>query len=143
MEVYTNRFLRDLTSNYTAGDTALHVSAAAPAPLQNGTFRVRLANAANTLLKVTGGAATTTWTVTAEANDAACTAGSNAVLGPEVTAGMLDQIRRDDAARYGKSFELPPASPSAWDDEFDATTLAAKWGAPGSVADGEGISGAG
>lgn len=95
MEVYTNQFTRNLTSNYTAGSGSISVSAAAPAAVQTGTFRVRLANASNTLLKVTGGASTTTWTVTAEANDANCTAGSNAVLACEVTAGMLDQIRAD------------------------------------------------
>jgi hypothetical protein len=143
VEVYTNRFLRDLTANYTAGDTSLHVSAAAPAAVQGGTFRVRLANVQNTLLKVTGGANTTTWTVVAEANDANCAAGSNVVLGPEVTAGMLDAIRNDDARRYLKSVDLPPSNPTQWDDEFDSTTLAAKWGTPGSVTDGEGVSGAG
>lgn len=96
-ELYTNQFLRDLTANYTAGSGTLSVSAAAPTAIQAGTFRVRLANTQNTLLIVTAGAATTTWTVTAEANDANCSAGPNAVLGCEVTAGMLDQIRSDEA----------------------------------------------
>jgi hypothetical protein len=97
VELYTNYWLRDLASNYTAGSGTLSVSSAAPVAMQaaGGQFRVRLLNAQNTLLLVTAGASTTTWTVTAEANDANCTAAANAVLGGELTAGMLDQIRID------------------------------------------------
>jgi hypothetical protein len=97
LELYANYWLRDLSSNYTAGSGTLSVSSAAPAAMQvAGTqFRVRLANPSNTLLIVTAGAATTTWTVTAEANDANCAAAAGAVLGGEATAGMLDQIRID------------------------------------------------
>lgn len=112
MEVYTNQFLRDLSSNYTAGDTSLHVSSAAPVAVQTGTFRVRLANTQNTLLKVTAGAATTTWTVTAEANDASCAAASNAVLGCEVTAGMIDGIKADILA--ASAFPFPVTAPPAY-----------------------------
>ena len=97
-ELYDNQFLRDLSSNYTAGSGTLSVSAAAPASVQSGTFRVRLANTQNTLLKVTAGSSTTTWTVVAEANDANCMAAPNAVLGGEITAGMLNQLRSDQAA---------------------------------------------
>jgi hypothetical protein len=57
--------------------------------VQTGTFRVRLANTQNTLLAVTGGASTTTWTVVAEANDANCPLGPNAVFGGEITAGGM------------------------------------------------------
>ena len=94
MEVYTNQFLRNLTSGYTAGDTSLHVDSAAPVAVQTGTFRARLANTSNTILKVTAGAATTTWTVAAEANDANCSSG-NSVLACEWSAGAVDAVRAD------------------------------------------------
>jgi hypothetical protein len=94
VEVYTVPFTVTLTSAYTAGNTSLAVSAAAPAAIQTGTFRVRLSNTSGTLLKVTAGAATTTWTVVAEANDASAVSGS-IVYGCEITAGMIDQIRSE------------------------------------------------
>jgi hypothetical protein len=92
MEVYDNQFIRDLSSNYTAGSGTLSVSAAAPSSVLGGTFRVRLMNSQNTLLKVTGGQNTTTWTVVAEANDANCAAGPKVVLGCEITAGGMAAI---------------------------------------------------
>jgi hypothetical protein len=92
-EVYCNQFILDLASNYTAGSGTLVVSAAAPAAIQTGTFRVRLGNTQNTILSTTNVGTTTTWTVTAESNDANCTSGAGKVMGPEVSAGMLDAIR--------------------------------------------------
>jgi hypothetical protein len=90
-EVYTNPFTVTLTANYTAGDTTLSVSGAAPVAIQTGTFRVRLANSSNTVLKVTAGASTTTWTVVAEFNDANAVSGAT-VYGCEVTPAMLTAL---------------------------------------------------
>lgn len=92
-EVYVNQFVRDLMAPYTAGASTIQVSQAAPAGVQNGTFRVRLSNPQATLLIVSGGQNTTTWQVSAEANDAGCAAGAQSVWAPEVTEGMLDAIR--------------------------------------------------
>ena len=95
MEVYSNAFTVTLSANYVAGSGTLAVSGPAPARVQNGTFRVRLANTVNsiqnTILIVSAGAAGTNWTVVAEANDASAPAGTT-VYGCEVTAGMLDAL---------------------------------------------------
>jgi hypothetical protein len=119
-EVYTNQFFRNLTSNYTAGSGSISVNSAAPVAVQSGTFRVRLANTQNTLLKVTGGANTTTWSVVVEANDANCAAGSNAVMGCEITAGMLDQLFIDRGGNYYSATD-PTLTTFSWRNQGTAT----------------------
>lgn len=109
-EVYCNAFLRDLTDPYVAGSGQLKVNSPAPAAVQVGTFRVRLGNSANTILIVSAGASTSTWTVTAEANDDNCPAGSNMVLGPEVSAGFIDAIFQGKMKPFDLSFTRPVAA---------------------------------
>lgn len=60
------------------------------------------------------------------------------------TAGIAQTVE-DGMATHGgyRPLDIAPTSPTAFDDEFDSQTLAAKWGTPGSVTDGEGVSGAG
>jgi hypothetical protein len=110
-EVYDNQFTVTLSSGYTAGSGTLSVSAAAPVSVQTGTFRVRLGNTQGTLLKVTAGAATTTWTVTVEANDANASSGAT-VYGCEFTAGGFSQVLTDRVSSlWGGS-----GHPSGWTD---------------------------
>ena len=105
-EVYCNQFVRNLVANYTAGSGILQVNSAAPVAVQTGTFRVRLGNAANTILIVTNAGTGTTWNVTAEANDSFCASGLSSVYGPEITAGMFSafglHLIRDLVERVGK-----------------------------------------
>jgi hypothetical protein len=126
-EVYTNPFTVTLTANYTAGDTTLSVSGAAPVAIQTGTFRVRLANSSNTVLKVTAGAATLTWTVAAEFNDANASSGAT-VYGCEFSPGALTQILADKVpTAISNGPDWPPSSANTLDDDFTAASLDAKW----------------
>jgi hypothetical protein len=90
-EVYTTPFTVTLASAYTAGASTISVSGAAPSAVQSGTFRVRLANSANTVLVVTNAGSGTTWNVSAEFNDANAASGAT-VYGCEFTPGGLTNI---------------------------------------------------
>lgn len=97
-ELFTTPFTFT-TTGYTAGSGSLAVSSAAPAAIQGGTFSVRLGNASNTVLKVTGGASTTTWTVVAEYNDANAAASTN-VYGCELSPRALAALLQQNATTY-------------------------------------------
>jgi len=68
------------------------------------------------------------------------TAATTPLTGAEVLAGVQGaastKVSTDSIWRKSGGLWVPPASPSVYDDEFDASTLAAKWTATGWTAGG-------
>jgi hypothetical protein len=138
VETYVNLAETTLASGYTAGSGTLSVTSAADFPA-TGNFRIRLGNGSRTLLQVTG-VAGTTFTVTAEADDAngaggdtvtaVLTAGGlDAILSPypsSVLTGRASELYLGKLAEYEPLLTVP-ASPDAMDDEFTAGSLDGKW----------------
>jgi hypothetical protein len=87
-EKYANLAETTLASSYTAGAGSISVTSAAGFPTA-GVFRVRLGNAARTILKVTA-VAGTTFTAVAEGTDTNAAAGDTVKI--VVSANLLEQL---------------------------------------------------
>lgn len=110
-EKYRNLAETTLASGYTAGDPTISVTAAGDFPT-DGDFSIALDNASNTLLRVSA-VSGTTFTVTAEENDANASAGAAVVLiatrlvGERWLQGPLTGEARSPYGSDGASFVGP------------------------------------
>lgn len=107
-EQFANKIQTTLASDYSAGSGTCVVTSATGMPA-TGTFRLRLANSAGTILRVDSRVGTTL-TVTVEQDDGNAPAGTAVWHGP--TAGAMAQLKADAIAGAGAGFT--PLDQSAW-----------------------------
>jgi hypothetical protein len=110
-EKYANAFAVLLMADIDADDTAIDVSAVAPAGVQSGEFRIRIDNE---IMLVTAGQSTTTWTVERGMEGTTAAAHSNgATVEHKLTAGGLGAILNADLGAWPGA-EGPSISASTW-----------------------------
>jgi hypothetical protein len=125
---YTNGGQSTLASNYTAGDSSIHVASGEGARFPaSGDYWLAVDDPPAFWLRVT---ARSSDTLTVDTTGADGSTAVSKAAGTKITqvlpAAAIDQMKRDIVG-YANLIDFPPASPDAMDDEFDAGSLDAKW----------------